>query len=67
MDHFYQFAKATNRVPIQEFQEIEVAKENWLMGPVNPVKIQTYAKLRSKEEKYSESEAEQKTLVNIIK
>lgn len=36
MDRFSQFAKATNQVPAQGFQETEAVKENWLVGLLNP-------------------------------
>lgn len=36
MDRFYQFVEATNQVPIQGFQDIEVVKANWLMDLVSP-------------------------------
>jgi hypothetical protein len=44
MDHSYQFARATNQVPIQGFQEIEVAKVNWPRGQASPGKkyVQNY-------------------------
>jgi len=38
VDHSYQFARATNQVPIQGFPEIGVAKVNLLRGLANPAK-----------------------------